>query len=57
MNPTPARRDINIDDISEKMGIIKSQDYEAKDALKVIEEIKAAIKFGKVKPKEEAYWK
>ena len=31
------------------MAIIKSQDYEATDAIKVIEEIKAAINYGKVK--------
>ena len=38
------------------MAIIKSQDYEAADALKMIEEVKTAIKYGKVKLSEQKYW-
>ena len=38
------------------MAIIKSQDYEAADALKIIEEVKKAVKYGKVKPSEQKYW-
>lgn len=36
-NGPSRQREINIDDISEKMAIIQSQNYEAADALKVIE--------------------
>lgn len=38
------------------MAIIKSQDYEAADALKIIEQIKDAVKYGKVKATEQQYW-
>lgn len=38
------------------MAIIKSQDYEATNVIKTIEEIKAAVKYGKVKTNEQAYW-
>ena len=38
------------------MAIIKSQDYEATNVIKIIEEIKTAVKYGRVKPNEQAYW-
>lgn len=52
MPPVTRTREINIDEISEKIAIIQSQDYDPKDALKVVEEVKKAIEFGKVKPNE-----
>ena len=38
------------------MAIIKSQNYESTNVLKLIEEIKWALKYGIVKSSEQAYW-
>ncbi len=51
------KREVNIDDISEKIAIIQSTENGTLETLKVIEEIKKAIQFGVVKENEKAYWK
>lgn len=47
---------VDIDKISEKIAIIRSQDYDVQKVISVIEEVKRAISFGKVKPAERKYW-
>lgn len=46
------KREVNIDEISEKIGIIQSTESGTAETLKVIEDIKRAIEYGVVKPNE-----
>lgn len=48
---------VDIDSISEKIAILQSQNYTAESAFRLIDEIKQAIQYGRVKPSEEKYWR
>lgn len=52
----PERRQVNIDEISEKIAIIQSTENCTRDTMRVIEEIKEAIQFGVVKKNQQEYW-
>jgi hypothetical protein len=49
-------KELSIDEISEKIAIIQSQNYDYPTILKVKDEIKYAIEHMNIKPSEEKYW-
>jgi hypothetical protein len=48
---------IDLDLISEKIAIVRSNSYEGEDMIQLIDEIKRDLEFGKVDASEEKYWK
>ena len=47
---------VDIDDISEKLAIVQSKDYEGSDVLPTIDQLKRDLEFGRVKPEYKQYW-
>ena len=50
-------RKIDLDEISEKIAVVRSNGCQGRDMLKLIDEIKKDLEYGKVDKNEEKYWK
>lgn len=50
-------RKVDINDISERIAIVRSNDCQGKDMLLLIEEIKKDLEYGLVDSSEQMYWK
>jgi len=50
-------RKIDIDELSERIAIVRSNEYEGVEMLMLIEEIKKDLEYGVVDTSEEKYWK
>ena len=50
-------RKIDVDEISESIAIVRSNGCQGKDMIKLIEEIKKDLEYGKVDKNQEKYWK
>ena len=48
---------IDLDEISEKIAVVRSNECQGRDMLKLIEEIKKDLEHGKVNKNEQNYWK
>lgn len=49
-------RQIDVDELGERIAIVRSNGYEGVEMLKLVEEIKKDLEFGKVNSSEEKYW-
>ena len=49
-------RKIDIDEISERIAIIRSNDCKGQDMVRLVEEVKKDLEFGRVERNEEKYW-
>ena len=50
-------RKVDLDEISQKIAIVRSNGCQGRQMLKLIEEIKKDIEYGKVNKDQEKYWK
>lgn len=48
---------IDLDEMSEKIAIVRSNGYEGSEMIRLIESVRKDLEFGKVDPSEEKYWK